>query len=64
MCMGTMNIGTVRGAAAAEGGTTTLEGSMMSQLDVSFSRGLQHVLGGSLLAAEGGIIGSKGGVAR
>ena len=28
--MGTMDIGTVRGAAAAEGGTT-LEGSMMSQ---------------------------------
>ena len=28
--MGTMDIGTVRGAAA-EGGTTTLEGSMMSQ---------------------------------
>ena len=29
--MGTMDIGTVRGAAAAEGETTTLEGSMMSQ---------------------------------
>ena len=58
--MGTMDIGTVQGAAAAEGETTTLEGSMMYDV----SRGLQHVLGGRLLAAEGGIIGSKGGVAR
>ena len=30
-CMRTMDIGTVRDAAAAEGGTTILEGSMMSQ---------------------------------
>ena len=29
--MGMMDIGTLRGAAAAEGGTTTLEGSMMSE---------------------------------
>ena len=48
----------MRGTAAAEGGNDNFGG----QHEVS--RGLQHVLGGRLLAAEGGIIGSKGGVAR